>query len=170
MKRTLLLGMLVAMVAPGCISRIAKEGLSVGTGAKGVVSEVLPPGSLAGYTRFELGTFQDGMGGLAPKSLWTYLPGKFTKHAADENLPNTPGKVCVIRGTIVHYEGEGVGGLLFGHFEEVIARTELIDQATGQVLGQANCIGRSTTTARKGVENKADGLAKAIVDWIKKHR
>ena len=159
-----------AAVVPGCLSRAIKETASVATGAKGVVAEVQAPGSLAPYTTFELGQFSDGMGGQIPKDLWTYLPGKFAEHLADRKLAGlTGGKALVLRGTIVHYEGEGLAGLLWGNFEEVIARVEMVDKRTKAVMGVANCIGRSTTTARKGVENKADGLAKSLVSWIEKH-
>ena len=78
-------------------------------------------------------------------------------------------QLSVLRGTIVHYEGEGLAGLLWGDFEEVIVRAEMVDQASGAVLGTANCIGRTTTTARKGVENKANGLAKSLASWIAKN-
>lgn len=161
---------LAAALTPGCISRAIKESASVATGAKGVLAEVQRPGSLAAYTSFELGKFTDGMGGQIPRDLWTYLPGKFVQQLAAEDLTGlSGGKTLVLRGTIFHYEGEGLTGLLWGDFEEVLARVEMVDKASGTVLGTANCIGRTTTTARKGVENKADGLAKALVDWIDNH-
>jgi hypothetical protein len=173
MKSRILLALTVVLAAAltsGCISRAIKESASVATGAKGVLAEVQAPGSLAPYTTFELGTFTDGMGGQIPRDLWTHLPGKFAAHLADKNLAGlTGGKALVLRGTIVHYEGEGLAGLLWGDFEEVIARVEMVDKKTNAVIGVANCIGRSTTTARKGVENKADGLAKSLVSWIEKH-
>jgi len=161
---------LAAALAPGCISRAIKEGASVAIGAKGVLAEVQQPASLGAYTRFELGEFTDGMGGQIPKDLWTHLPQKFAQQLAEEKLTGlSGGKTLVLRGTILHYEGEGLTGLIFGDFEEVIARVEMVDQASGAVLGTANCIGRTTTTARKGVENKADGLAKALASWIAKN-
>lgn len=172
MKRTLLLTVTVILASSllgGCISRAIKEGASVATGAKGVFADVQAPGSLAAYTRFELGRFQDGMNGRIPKELWTHLPERFEEHMASSGLPNKAGKVAVVRGIVYHYEGEGLGGLIFGDFEEVITRAELVDKATGKVIGTANCIGRTTTTARKGVRNKADGLAKAIIRWLKEH-
>ena len=160
---------LVAAVSPGCISRAIKESASVAIGAKGVLAEVQPPPTLVGYSGFELGEFTDGMGGQVPKDLWTYLPDKFAAHLADKNLAGrSGGKTLQLRGTILHYEGEGISGLIFGDFEEVIARVEMVDKASGAVIGTANCIGRTTTTARKGVANKADGLAKALVSWIDK--
>jgi prophage DNA circulation protein len=55
---------------------------------------------------------------------------------------------------------------VFGPFEEVVARVELVDKASGTVLGVANCIGRSNTSVNKGVNKKAEGLSKAIAIWI----
>ena len=87
---------------------------------------------------------------------------------ASKKLPNDPsGKTLVIRGRILHYEDSGI----LGHItplEQVIARIELVDKATGQVIGVANCIGRSTTSLNAGVAKKGEGLAKAIVSWLDK--
>jgi hypothetical protein len=57
-------------------------------------------------------------------------------------------------------------GYAFGNFEEVLARVEFVDKATNKVMGTANCIGRTAETVNVGVETKAEGLAKAIVNWI----
>jgi hypothetical protein len=58
-------------------------------------------------------------------------------------------------------------GKAFGPLEEVIVRTRMVDQATGQTLGIAHCIGRTTNRVNLGVDKKADGLAKAFAEWIK---
>ncbi len=166
-----LLVVLAAAAVPGCLGRVVKESVAGGMGAEGVLAEIKRPGSLGAYTSFELGEYTHEMGGQIPRQIWTYLPGKFGVHLQDKGLAGlTGGKALVLRGAILHYEGEGIKGLLFGDFEEVIARVEMVDKASGAVLGTANCIGRTKTTSRKGVENKADGLAKALVKWIESNR
>jgi len=176
MKRQLicLLGaMIAASASPGCISRLAKEGVGVVRGAKGIYASIAPDPALSGakplsrYRRFELGPISDDFGGKVPPRLLELLPTKFREHLAEAGLPHQPdGKTLLIRGRIVHYEAEGMLGLTFGDFEEVIARVEFVDKASGKVIGEANCIGRSNESVNRGVETKADGLAKAIVKWI----
>ena len=162
-----------ASVLPGCISRGIKEGIGVVRGGRGVYAPIQPLRAtggvkpLAAYTRFELGRIGDNFGGKAPKRLGELLPAKFREQLAKRKLPNTSrGKTLVIRGEILHYEQEGMVGLAFGDFEEVIARLEMVDKSSGKVLGTANCIGRSKESINRGVDSKAEGLAKAIADWI----
>ena len=165
-----------ASVLNGCISRGIKEGVGAVRGGKGVYAPVpRPPGGetgtlLAGYTRFELGQITDSFGGQVPAELLRLLPGEFDKALAAKKITNAPGgKTAVIRGQILHYEAEGLMGLAFGDFEEVISRLELVDKASGKVLARANCIGRSTESVNRGVKTKAEGLARAIAEWIAKN-
>ncbi|HUS48468.1 MAG TPA: hypothetical protein VNA25_00795 [Phycisphaerae bacterium] len=162
-----------AAVLSGCISRGIKEGIGAVRGGKGVYAPVQPAHAtdgvklLTGYTRFELGQIKDNFGGKAPRRLGELLPAKFEAALAKKGIPNTPGgKTVVIRGEILHYEQEGMVGLAFGDFEEVLTRLDMVDKSSGKVLAIANCIGRSTESVNRGVDSKADGLAKAIADWI----
>lgn len=169
-----LLGSIAA--ADGC-SRLFAEGLGTVRGAKGIavvidpVSPYRKDNVLGAYTRFELGTFTDGFG-RTPREFFARLPQDLGNALAENRIPNLPGgKALVVRGRVLHYEDVGhVSSELFGPFEEVIARVELVDKATGRVLGAANCIGRSTETVNEGVDKKSAGMAKAIAEWIAQHR
>ena len=161
-----------AVLLTGC-GRAIREGVGLGRGAKGIRAEIQPVAAakdarpLGSYSRFELGPMQDDFGGNVPSELLRLLPGEFQKQLAEKELPNQPGgKTLLVRGRILHYEAEGLFGLAFGDFEEVIARVELVDKDTGRTVGTANCIGRTTESVNRGVEKKAEGLAKAIVGWI----
>ena len=169
MKRTVTVFLLVVLAMTAGCSQAIKEGVGVARGAKGIYMPISPlaVSPLGQYTRFELGKFEDGIGGKVPRELLAYLPEKFKEQLAENELPNNPGgKTLLARGTILHYEDENIIGMLIGPLEEVVARVELVDKDSGKVLGVANCIGRTTTRVNKGVEKKADGLAKAIVGWI----
>jgi len=161
------------LVAGGCSTGI-KEGVGVVRGAKGVYAPVQPLAvtqdarPLGEYTRFEMETFRDAFGGKVPSQLIRNLPAEFDKRISAAGLSDAPGgKTLVVRGEIIHYEDEGLVGIVLGPLEEAIARVELVDQSTGRILGTANCIGRTTERVNKGVGKKTEGLAKAIVDWIK---
>lgn len=171
-SRTLLLACLGLGVLPGCLGRAISEGLGTVGGAKGGYSQVapLPYTGLSVYTRFELGAIRDDFGGKVPPDLLAMLPMKLQAELSKLGLPDQPGgKTLLIRGAFLHYEEAGLFGNVFGPLEEVIARIELVDKATGKVLGTANCIGRTRETVNLGVEKKADGLALAIAKYIADH-
>lgn len=169
MNRTrtlLLLSALAAITAPGCLSTVIREGAGKVRGAKGIVAPVQPLASVNEYTRFELGAIQDDTGGKVPPAFLHALPRDWQENLADSRLPNVEGKTAVLRGRIVHYEDSGTLLAALSPLEEVICRTELVDKASGQVLGVANCVGRTTENVNRGPSKKADGLAKAFVSWI----
>lgn len=166
----LIAAMLVA--AAGCTTAI-KEGVGVARGAKGVYAPIQPVAAVAEtrplgiYKRFELGEFVDDFGGKVPAGLMPAFRRAFASQIADNKLPNEPqGKTLLIRGRLLHYESASTLAVAIGPLEQVIARVELVDKDTGQVLGVANCIGRTTTRVNVGVDKKGDGLAKAIVSWL----
>jgi len=163
---------LILSAVSGC-GRAAKEAVGTVMGAKGTYVQLSPQVSkdrrlLADYKRFELGQITDSFGGKVPPQVTEYLPAKFAQQLREAKLPNeTGGKTLLIRGVIYHYEDEGLVGAVLGPLEEVVARLELVDKSSGKVLATGNCIGRTTETVNKGTEKKAEGLAKAIVSWIK---
>ncbi|MCK4603048.1 MAG: hypothetical protein KAU28_11315 [Phycisphaerae bacterium] len=175
MKRTAVI-VIVAITAilavQGC-TRAIKETVGMARGAKGLYTPIQPVDPvkearpLGEYTRFELGEITDDFGGKVPADLFRLLPMEFEEALAEKKLPNEPGgKTLLIRGTILHYEDACMVGTVLGPLEEVIARLELVDKDSGKVIGKGNCIGRTTETVNQGVDKKAEGLAKAIANWI----
>ena len=176
MKSTIVVSVLLVALGSlaGCASRAIKEGLGVALGAKGQYAQIqsLPSNetALAEYRNFELGDFTDATGGRAPRQLWTLLPTAFDQELADKRLPREAGgKTLVARGKIIYYEDSNLMGNVFGPFEEVIALVELVDKSSGRVLASSHCVGRTDQTVNRGVQKKAEGLAKGIVAWLDKH-
>lgn len=169
---SLLIVAVVGMCSLGC-GRAIGEAAEFAMGPKGIYVPLISPareGSwpLAEYTRFELEPFTDDFGGRTPVELLRVLPVKFQEELIEAKLPNQPGgKTLVIRGSVYHYESSDLVGMALGPLEEVIARVELLDKDSGKVIAQANCVGRTTKAVGKGVSKKAQGLARAIVSWIK---
>lgn len=162
---------LVLIVFPGC-SRFAKEGIGYARGARGLyvplkaVASETQSEMLAQYQRFELARLTDDFGGRTPGELWNHLETEFYKQLAEKCLPNAQsGKTLLIRGEILHYEGSGIIEQI-SPLEEVIARIELVDKDSGQVIETANCIGRTKESCNIGVAKKGEGLARAIVSWL----
>ena len=167
------LALAAAMMAPGCTGTIIKETVGVARGAKGTFMPIQPVAldkkarPLGAYERFEIGRITDDIGGKTPGNFLALLPKAFEKQIDKAKLPNKPGgKTAVFQGKIIHYESSGTLGFALGPLEEVIVRAELVDKDSGKVLGVANCIGRTTERVNVGVDEKADGLAKAFVKWL----
>lgn len=157
---------LLALVG-GCGTAIG-EGAALAMGAKGEPTTIQAVSANLGvYQRFELGTITDDMGGKVPRELLTLLPGAFAKELEDEKIPNAhSGKTLLIQGKILHYQGASSMAVATAGVEFVVARIELVDKDSGQVLGVANCAGWTSKRVTLGVPEKAQGLAKAIVKWI----
>ncbi len=156
------------LIAGGC-SRTIKESIGLATGAKGLHAPVddVSASKIAEYRNFKLGDFADGTGGVAPRALWTHLGPAFAEALERAKLPTDPdGPTLIARGTVIYYEDSDLMDQAFGPFEEVVARVNLVDAKTGEVLGEANCVGRSSTTTTMGIRKKAQGLAAGIVKWI----
>jgi hypothetical protein len=154
-------------MAGGC-GRAAGEVIGIYTGPKHVVSVLeRVPGSLGDYSRFEVVPFADQTGGRVPSEVPLFLPRDLDRSLAEDGIPYSGGKTLLVRGAYLYYENsDRVLDQVFGPFEEVVARVELVDKASGSVLGVANCVGRSDTSYNKGPAKKAEGLAKAIASWI----
>lgn len=174
MKRAIGWIFLIAGVAAsnGCMTFLT-EGAGKVRGAKAPYMQIRPDAATAGrrplisYTRFELGSFTDGIGGKVPRELMPHFRKEFKRQMEKNSLISHPGgRTLLIRGQILHYEGSGTMGVLLSAVEEVIVRAELVDKSSGKVLAVANCIGRSTTRVNRGVRKKAEGLAKSVAEWV----
>ncbi|HNX27249.1 MAG TPA: hypothetical protein PKK48_07565 [Phycisphaerae bacterium] len=163
------IGLVTLLISSGCVSRIIKEGVGTATGAKGGYQELDNPGRLAGRN-FQLGKFEDVNKRIIPGELLRELPAAMARQMAEDNIPATGAadETVVINGRIIYYEKAGASGQLFGPLEEVVAEVTLVDKASGRILGQAMCVGRSQESVNQGVKEKAQGLAKGICSWIVK--
>jgi hypothetical protein len=160
------------VLSGGCVSRAIKEGVSVATGPKGFYAEDPSMGAessrpLGKYESIEIGQFGSDFRST-PGSLTGMIATQLREKLTDAGFPiNAPGPTLVVQGTVIYYEKAGLSGQLFGPFEETVCDVQLIDKSTGQKVGNAICIGRSTTTAMQGMDKKAEGVAKGIVEWLK---
>ena len=165
--KALLLLVLVGMfVGGGCTTAIS-EGVGVARGPQGHYFQIKTVPSLIGYSNFEVGAITDNFGG-APAELLRLLPGDIVKALQEAEIPvNASGKTAVITGKILFYEKPGT----FGKIEQAITEFSIIDKSSGRVLGEAYCVGRSTTyLANRGIPDKAEAVANGIAKWIKDNR
>ena len=177
MKRSMILAVLLTgavLVGQGCVGRLVHEGVEKGMGPMGKALPMdprWPQGDshyLASYRNFELGDI---------KNEFPDTPGQFTEQFSEKlreqllskDLPmDQPGKKTLrIDVNILVYQSVSSYHKAVGPTEEVVARVTLKDKGSGQVVGTAICIGRTSQSVGLGTKWKAWGLARAIVnDWI----
>lgn len=164
----------VAMVAPGCVGRLIDEGIEKGLGPTAKLLLLPPawpekdPQLLAAYRNFELAMPIQSEFPATPKEFVDYLPQAFADQVAGKGLPmEKGGKTLLINVTILAYQPVSSYNKALGPTEEVVARVELVDKASGKALGKAICIGRTYQSVGLGPKWKAWGLCRAIVnEWI----
>jgi hypothetical protein len=175
--------------ATGCMEvapDLVIEGVTTAKGPTGKYNVIIPtpPGALTHYGRIEIGAFVDDSGGQAPAGLLQYLPYAVRQRLGESGLRSTAtGKILLVRGRLLYYEAtSGLTENLVNPLEEAITQVELVDKQSGLVIGKAVCVGRTmarlegtpvrkilgqnTISIEPGAMSKADGLAKAITQWI----
>ena len=161
-----------AMISTGCVSRAIKEGVGVAFGPKGVSVPIQPIAeNMAGkYYVFQVEPFADETPSGVPQIVKDTLAPQVQQKMAEfydsrKILPQTGAESLTIRGSFIYYEdANNTTDQVFGPFEELLARVRLYSGR--RLVGEAYCVGRSTESVNKGPEKKAQGLAKAIVNWI----
>ncbi len=159
--------MLLAALS-GCVGRAISETVGVVRGASGIYVPIQQfKKYLDDYPRFIIGEITDDFAGQVPQEFWLELPHAFDRELRERNIPNgTSGNRAIIRGRVIHLETNALSGVILGDFEEVVARVELYDPQTQEVIGTANVIGRSDDSVNRGLRKKAEGMAKGLAEWI----
>ena len=174
MKRIALLGLIAISLASvgGCLTRAAKEailspkGFSVPTELGATKQNIYSKVEIENFTNTGIITMPANMNQLLRIALAEQIAKLKPKKAI---LDPGAARVLLVRGQYLYYEE--AGGILdqaFGPFEEIIALVELVDQPSGKVAARGYCVGRTGTTRLQGPRRKAEGLAKAIIDFIRK--
>jgi len=158
----------ILFLASGC-GTIAGETIGFFQGGKGTFAFLSPKYAdqslLAAYTNFRIGAMNDETG-LVPAGFFDRASVQMQADLLDKGLGNDAGKTAVIEGDVVHYETEGSMAMILGPMEEIVVKSRLVDEETGQVLARARCVGRIDARVNKGADKVAEGLGKAFASWI----
>jgi len=174
MKRIAILILIAAVLigAGGCMSRAAKEAVLSPKGLSVTTSVVASPQQ--SYSKLEVSDFANTGITTMPANMNNLVRTALAERIAD--LPSDKGilrtgaaRTLVVQGRYLYYESSsGMLDQVFGPFEEVIALVELVDKSSGKVISRGYCVGRTNTTRLQGPRRKAEGLAKAIIELIRK--
>ena len=171
MKKSMyLLSLLVAMGSVGC-GRVISEGYHGATGAKGRAQSVqLVTANLSDYDAVKVDSFSDDTAGLSNSSFLAVLPAKVTDQIVEKTYLGRQGaKVLRVSGSLIVYDTGTTTDKWADPMEQAICQVKLIDAASGDVLGIARCDSRAKSSVRKGPEELAEGMGKAIAEWIIEH-
>jgi hypothetical protein len=174
MKRLVLLGLTAGLLMStgGCLSRAAKEallspkGFAVPTAMESVRQHSYSKVQFQAFSNLGITTMPANMNEVLHTSLVTKIA---TLKPQKAILDPSANRVVLVRGRYIYYEEAGsILDQAFGPFEEIIAIVELVDQPTGKVIASGYCVGRTGTTRLQGSRRKAEGMAKAIIELIRK--
>ncbi|MBN1763942.1 MAG: hypothetical protein JW860_01690 [Sedimentisphaerales bacterium] len=81
------------------------------------------------------------------------------------------GRNLLIKGQVVHYDQSGYDtkGLIqkaISPLDEVVCRVQILDETTGEMITEANCVAQAKSSVRTGPKELAQGIGKAINKWI----
>ena len=92
---------------------------------------------LENYKNFEIGTIKTDFADV-PQDFMEYLPTELGEQLASKDLPaDRSGKTLLINITILAYQPVSSYHKALGPTEEVVARVELTDKASGKPVGRA---------------------------------
>ena len=167
-KRLFVLSLLSMMVGVGCVGRAIREGVYGSTGAVGRARSIESVKvNLADYDAVKVENFLDDTQGLGNAAFLAALPGKVTEQIVTKTyLERQGGKVLRVSGRLINYDTGTTTDKIASPMEQALCRVELIDAASGDVLGIASCDAKAKSSIRKGPEELAEGMGKIIADWI----
>jgi hypothetical protein len=164
---------ILAGLSQGCVGRLIGEGVEAARGGQGDYGEIQPVAgaknhsALSAYERFELGDVINECGRLMPGEFISRFKAQFAEQLADSDLPRaSSGKTLAFNVAIIHYEKAKAADNIFGPLEEVVARVDLVDAESGEVLATGNAVGRTGKSVGLGTKTKAEGLSEALIKWV----
>ena len=162
------------MCSGGCFTGAKKLLYEVkgGEGKVTVIHEPLPA-ALLDYENIQIESFSNQVTPLVPDDTPKLIHDAMIKVLSEEPQlyrvnpgDDSEGPTLIVRGTIIHYQTSGGLSSILSSYSQLICRIKLIDGQTGEVIGDANCVGYSKAVARSGLEELAEGVAEALEKWL----
>jgi len=180
MKRMLLVAVLAAVAATGCMTGV-KQVYHTAAGASARYYEVQSLGGSSALDRFTVvgveGFDTSPMLGAVPSSfvgpVQTAIVRKLTETKMFQSVTKgTPGRGgLLIRGKFMDFDsgGSSLRAVGFGVNPFLTAQIQCIDTASNRVLGVAMVTGTIKSAVRTGSGELADGVGKAVKGLVEHH-
>jgi len=146
--------------------RIVSEGMGQARGASGKVVETGVTPDLANYQGLRIEAITVASGSQTPGGMPDMIQADLQAVAETKGLTpeGTPG--LRLSGAITQYETSSKTDKVVGPLAEVIVHAKLIDIQSGNVVAEANLIGRSKASSSSNVQDLSAGVGKALDQWL----
>ena len=158
---------LVGILCFGCMGRFFSEGMGAARGASGKLIEIRKTPDLSRYTGLRIDRITVAQGLQAPADMPSAIEKDLAATAEKRGLTPEGQPGLTLSGEIVHYEPSSTTDKAIGPLEEVVVRIKLIDAQSGNLIAEANLVGRSKAISSSGTKNVSAGVAKAMNQWLK---
>lgn len=166
----LLLMTTLTFAATGCGTVIKQTYYGI-TGATGSYYElnVVDASELASYRSFTTAPFDNALGDHVPPAVMIQIDQQVPAYLRQSALYSPDGRKIRITGTVMHFTGEtGLDGaistILGG--QTCVCRVKLLDDETGELIGEAMCWAEIKSVARQDVKEFGIGVGRGIVKWL----
>jgi hypothetical protein len=163
----------MAIGLTGC-STLVKQGVHTVLGAQGKFYEVevVNPTVLATYESIRVEPFTNELGPRVPADVIREVNHNTPLTVDGAHLFYPEGKRLRVRGRIVHFTGRsglvGAVGSVISGAEECVCRVELLDDASGERIGEAICWGEVKSALRRGADEFGEGVGKGVAAWVER--
>ena len=164
---------LIAGIGPLCgCSTILKQTYHTAVGAQGKFYELekVDPAVLETYRAVKVEPFTNALAAHIPPEVVGTINANMPRVIAEEGLFYPDGKLLRVTGSIIHYTGKsgltGAVGSTIGGSQDSVCRVQLLDDASGKLIGEAICWGSVKSALRRGAEEQGIGVGKAVAKWV----
>jgi len=164
---TLVAALAVSTLCVGCLSRLFSEGMGEVRGASGKVVETGKTPDLAAYKGLRVEPITVSSGSQTPADMPGMIQANLAAVAEKKGLTPDGRPGLRLSGVIIQYETSSMVDKATGPLAEVIVQAKLIDARSGDVVAEANLIGRSKASTSSNVKDMAAGVGKALDQWLK---
>jgi len=164
---TLMMALALSLLSFGCLGRMFSEGMGEATGASGKVVEPGMTPDLRNYKSLRIESISIASGSQTPAEMPDMIQADLKAVTQKRGLASeeTPG--LRLSGVITQYETSSTTDTVIGPLSEVIVQAKLIDAQSGNVVAEANLIGRSKASTSSNVNDLSAGVGKALDQWLK---
>jgi hypothetical protein len=157
----------LSLLCLGCMGRLISEGMGTARGASGKVVDIGMARDLTKYRSLRVEPISVSPGLQTPADMPAMIRTDLAAAAEKSGLKPEGEPGLKLSGEIIHYETGGTVDTAIGPLQEVVVRTKLIDVQSGNIVAEANLIGRSKATSSSGAKNLSDGVGEALHKWLK---
>jgi len=163
---TIMMGLALSLLCVGCLGRLFSEGMGEVRGASGKVVETGMTPDLTKYKSLRIESITIASGSQTPAEMPHMIQADLKAVAEKRGLTPQGQPGLRLSGVITHYETSSTIDTAMGPLSEVIVQAKLTDTQSGNVVAEANLIGRSKASSSSNVKDLSAGVSKALGQWL----